>query len=186
MSLSFPPLLSSNKWRGSTGKSYPGSDNTWHKALAPRPLRHLPSESTVRDMQMSTGARFNLLQQSVKLPEDLIKRSSAQPDYSAGYLTVSGGAPSSMPLYDSVWAGASKPKFDNWKYCKKHGHAPHPNTLPAPGINDLKSWFAEYGHPKADVSPGVRSEFTATLSCIPRAQGETSKSVRMIRGSVLR
>ena len=49
MSLSFPPLLS--EWRGPTGsKQYPGSSNTWKKALKERPLHYLPSKSTVRDL----------------------------------------------------------------------------------------------------------------------------------------
>ena len=76
--LSFPPLLS--QWKGaSQGRTFPGSEFTWKKSLAPRPLHHMPNRSTVQDLQTATGGRFNLLQQSISLPDELVRRDIPTP-----------------------------------------------------------------------------------------------------------
>ena len=73
--LSFPPLLDSNQWKGaSQGRTFPGSQHTWKKALAPRPLNHPINKDTVMDLQAATGGRFNLLHETVKLPEEMVRR----------------------------------------------------------------------------------------------------------------
>ncbi len=184
MSLSFPPVLDRYRWVGSTGsKHYPGSSNTWKKALRARPLHYEPSRATVRDLQMCAGGRFDLLQDAVQLPAEAIPK-GRDPMYDTSAQYGSGGG--SRPLYDTVWKGATQPSFNVFDYTRKHGRAPAPKNLTAPqGINDLSAWFAEYGKPKVPPS-GVLSEFTPTLQSIPRGNGELSSSVRMYRGSVLR
>ena len=91
-----------------------------------------------------------------------------------------------MPLYDSVWPETAAPNFSVWDYCQKRGHAPPPNSLPAPVVRDMKHWFETYGRPKSDVPPGVRSEFTGTTKSVPYGKGAPSVQVKMYRGRVLK
>jgi hypothetical protein len=184
--LSFPPLLSDSQWKGAVGgRQFPGGGHTWKKALAPRPLSVTPDEATVRDLQISAGPSFNALQQTINLPDELIRATATQGP--APLQPVLRVRTPQMPLYDKVWPGTTPPNFSVWEYTKKHGHAMPPNSLPAPRVNDMKQWFSTYGHPQELPQPGVRTEFTSLNKSIPRSKdGEKSKAVRMFRGSVLR
>ena len=190
-SLSFPPLLDAQKWKGaSQGRSFPGSQVTWKKQLAPRPLARTPDEQTMHELLEACGPRFDLLQQATQLPKDAVRRDGSWPPPPAPTTTRTrsfpGGPTLGMPLYSSVWGDKPLPNFSVWDYCKRVGHAPPPNSLPAPQISDLKSWFATYGHPKPNAPPGVRSEFASTNKSVPHSQGQPSAQVRLYRGRVLR
>ena len=182
--LSFPPLLPGAQWKGaSQGRKFPGGDHTWKKSLAPRPLAHMPDKQTVQDIQTACGGKFDLLSRTVQLPADLVSREGT-PLPRPGHASTRPGQ--RMPLYDSVWPDTTAPTFSVWDYCKKVGHAPPPNSLPAPRVNDMKSWFATYGTPTPNAPPGVRSEFSSTNKCIPHGEGEASRQVRMYKGRVLK
>lgn len=189
-SLSFPPLL--GQWKGaSQGKAFPGSEFTWKQALKPRPLKHELSAQTVSDLQIACGPRYNLLQQTTNLDAHVKSgetMSSTMPSFSASasFPAFSGGQPRDMPLYSSVWPETSAPTFSVFDYCKKVGHAPPPNSLPAPRVTDMKQWFATYGHPKPNAPSGVRSEFAQSIKSVPRSAGMPSQQVRLYRGRVLR
>lgn len=136
-SLSFPPLLT--QWKGAAqGRSFPGSSHTWQKALAPRPLAHAPSEQTLQDLQLACGPRWNLLQEAAQLPSS--KSGAPLPPPVTTYRSGGGGRdlPAKMPLYETVWPDTQAPTFSVWDYCKKVGHAPPPNSMPAPRITDMK------------------------------------------------
>ena len=183
-SLSFPPLI--GQWKGAAqGRSFPGSSETWKKALAPRPLAHLPDKQTVQDLKNACGAKFNLLADTVALPEELVSRDSvSQMSFRP---TRAGGTPSrKMPLYDSVWPETTPPTFSVWDYCKRVGHAVPPNHMPAPRVNDMKQWFDTYGSPSGNAPPGVRSEFASTCKSVPFGEGTPSAQVKMFRGRVLK
>jgi hypothetical protein len=191
--LSFPPLLAQHQWKGaSQGRLFPGSQHTWKKALAPRPLHHMPDHGTVQDLQASTGARFNLLQQTVNLPQELITEGGQYAGTSTGGAAsrgrsgTGGGSRRKMPLYEEAWPSTTPPEFSVFDYCKRVGHAPPPNSIPAPRVNDMKAWFATYGHPTPNAAPGVRSEFAATTRCVLHGDGEPSRNVKMFRGRVLK
>ena len=171
-SLAFPPLLKG--FRAAGQKSYPGGTETWKKALAPRPLRVNPSQQTLQEMAVATGANWKLLQQAtgVQAPDRHIRTPYTR------------GKSPGNPLYQTVFPGGAPPIHSQWAYCKKYGRAP--KEVPAPRINDLATWFGEYGRPGGQTAPGFRSEFSASLKSIPYAHGETSTTVRMIRGRVLR
>ena len=66
------------------------------------------------------------------------------------------------------------------------GHAPPPNSLPAPRVTDMKSWFQTYGRPEPNAPPGVYSEFTSTAKSVPRGDGMATAQVKLYRGRVLR
>ena len=192
--VSFPPLLDSQQWKGASQcRTFPGSDFTWKQALRPRPLAHEPSEQTVRDLQVACGVHFNLLQRATNIDEELVKRintGSAPPPPPVTSASRSAplmpGAPAKgMPLYSEAWPNTSPPDFSVFEYCKKVGHAPPPNTMPAPQVNDMKSWFATYGHPSMMAS-GFLSEFSASTKSVPRSDGLPSQQVRLYRGRVLR
>ena len=197
--LSFPPLLDHSKWKGASAnrEPFPGSELTWKKALAPRPLARMPNEGTVRDLQAATAGRFDLLQQTIRLPEEVLQ-ASAIPS-TGGVSSSVRPAARSMPLYDHVWPGTTAPTFSVWEYTKKHGHAmggiggPRQggaaDAVPAPRVTDMKSWFNTYGHPSAQPPTGSRSEFTSLGKSVPYSdpkQPEASRVVRMYKGSVLR
>ncbi|KAL3917474.1 MAG: hypothetical protein SGPRY_006390, partial [Prymnesium sp.] len=190
-SLSFPPLLSGFHAAGK--KSYPGGELTWKKALAPRPLSSALSPRTKQELASAVGAHWNLLNRTLhpSLPEgEPSHASSPPPPFLPPSLPPSSGesengaARRSMPLFRSVFARGSFPAHSQWDYCKKYGRPP--KQVAAPRIEDLSSWFAEYGRPTELCGSGFRSEFAPTLKSVPRGQGETSASVRMIRGRVLR
>ena len=61
---------------------------------------------------------------------------------------------------------------------------PPPNSLPAPRVTDMKSWFATYGHPSMSAS-GSLSEFSQTTKSVPRGEGMPSQQVKLFRGRVL-
>ena len=173
--LSFPPLL--EQWKGTAqGRSFPGSEFTWKKALAPRPLAHAISEQTLHDLQVACGPRFNLLQQATQLNDRAPPRATADtarttmpPASSNSQMPPSfrrGGPARGMPLYQSVWPDTTVPEFSVWDCnkcaglnhrgwlcvpcsrpnarnhmladCKRVGHAPPPNSLPAPPVSDMK------------------------------------------------
>ena len=174
-------------------RSFPGSDYTWRRSLAPRPLHHMPDKGTVQEIQAATGSRFNLLQQTVDLPADLVTREGTPymgttrgNGAMGGRSSGSSGSRNKMPLYHEAWPDTTPPTFSVFDYCKKVGHAPPPNSIPAPRVNDMKQWFATYGHPTPNAPPGVRSEFAATTKCVPFGEGEPSRSVKMFRGRVLK
>ena len=184
--LSFPPLLES--WKGaSQGRQFPGSQETWKKALQPRPLRHTPSEQTVHDIQMACGPNFKLVQQATQIGDEFVRRDGAPPpSMQAPPARPPGMMRSKMPLYDTVWPDTTPPNFSVWDYCKKVGHAPPPNSLPAPRVTDMKSWFQTYGRPEPNAPPGVYSEFTSTAKSVPRGDGMATAQVKLYRGRVLR
>jgi len=91
-----------------------------------------------------------------------------------------------MPLYERCWPNTTAPEFSVWDYCKKVGHAPPPGSLPAPRVNDMKSWFATYGHPTPNQPPGVMTEFAGTTRPAIGGEGEATRTVKMYRGRVLR
>ena len=189
-SLSFPPLLDAQKWKGaSQGRSFPGSQVTWKKQLAPRPLARTPDEQTMHELLEACGPRFDLLQQATQLPKDAVRRDGSWPPPPAPTTTRTrsfpGGPTLGMPLYSSVWGDKPLPNFSVWDYCKRVGHAPPPNSLPAPRVPDMKSWFVTYGQPSISA-PGVRSEMCASTKSVPRSEGMPSQQVRLYRGRVLR
>jgi hypothetical protein len=144
-----------------------------HTHTPPLPFSQLPSEAVQRDNMMSLGSTRAL--------------GSSRGGMTSG--GSGGGFPrraAKMPLYNSVWPETTPPSFSVWDYCQKKGHAPPPNSLPAPRVTDMKSWFATYGHPTANAPPGVRSEFSATTRSVPFCEGEQSSQVKMHRGRVLR
>ena len=182
--LSFPPLMDHAKWKGANRERvFPGGGHTWKKALAPRPLRERVNAETARDLQASTGAAFNVLQGTIQLPAEVLQETAA----SAVASVTPSVAPRSkrMPLYDSVWPHTNPPTFSVWDYCQKTGHAMPPNSLPAPRVTDMKSWFATYGHP-TEQALLQKSEFTALNKSIPKGDGECSRTVKMYRGRITR
>lgn len=186
--LAFPPVLERSKWRNATSDtSFPGGSITWRKALAPRPLHHTPSPTTVNDLRMATGGRFQLLQETTDLKAAAAAASAAGETSQLQPPVYPGGRPVGPPTtFTAVWGKeASMPTFNVWDYCKKHGHAPP--SMPQPPINDMKSWFAEYGKPKIDCPPGFRTEFAARTNMV-RKPGATdlTKTVRMVPGRVLK
>lgn len=191
-SLSFPPLLS--QWKGAAqDNKFPGSDHTWKQALRPRPLKHELSQQTVSDLQVACGPRFHLLQQATNLDahvsgsSDAMSSSMPPPNFRGSATNPAFSAnPRGMPLYQTVWPETSPPQFSVFEYCKKVGHAPPPNSLPAPRVNDMKQWFATYGHPAPNAPTGTLSEFAQSIKSVPRSGGETSQQVRLYRGRVLR
>jgi len=79
-----------------------------------------------------------------------------------------------------------KPEFNPFSFTRKHRFAPRPKELPPPGLDSLSAWFAEYGHPKLESRPGIRSVFEPSAKSVPRSDGVVSSQARMIRGTVLR
>lgn len=152
--LSFPPLLPSSQWKGAKQAApFPGAAHTWKAALKPRPLHHTPSRETVSEIKLATESRFNTLQETLQLPNY-----SETPSGGGVHVRPTANAHNKKkngPLYDTVWPGTTAPDFSVWDYCKKVGHAPP--SVPAPRVNDMKSWFATYGHPQLPPA-GVRSE----------------------------
>ena len=134
---------------------------------------------------MATGGRFQLLQETTDLKAAAAAASAAGETSQLQPPVYPGGRPVGPPTtFTAVWGKeASMPTFNVWDYCKKHGHAPP--SMPAPQLDSLKAWFGEYGHPKADVQPGVRSEFVASTSTVIKGNGEGRQTVRMIKGRVL-
>lgn len=183
--LSFPPLLT--QWKGaSQGRTFPGSESTWKKALAPRPLNVTPDDATIQDLQASAGGNFNHLQQTIKLSPQSLQSAAASTSLPAARQPGGGRGPK-MQLYDSVWPGTSAPNFSVWAYTKKHGHAMPAAEVPVPRVNDMQQWFATYGAPQDLAPPGVRTEFTSLNKCVRHAtNGEKSQTVKMFRGRVLR
>lgn len=166
--LSFPPLLSRNQWKGTTsGAKFPGGDHTWKKSLRPRPLRTNPNAGTIEEIAVSTGKNFKLLSETTGLRQ----RTDTPSSEGRAVAPSTRGEPR---LFHAVFPDAEPPTFKMWDYCRKHGHAPDfckkPGTasIPAPRINDLSAWFSEYGRPRVDVPPGYHSEFTA-VSRVGRA-----------------
>ena len=153
----------------------------------------MPDHGTVQDIQAATGPRFNLLQQTVNLPQELIGEGTGTHPHTGGAASTMGrssgtgsGPRRKMQLYEEAWPGTTPPEFSVFDYCKRVGHAPPPNSVPAPRVNDMKAWFATYGHPTPNAAPGVRSEFAATTRCVLHGDGEPSRNVKMFRGRVLR
>ena len=181
--LSFPPLLDNSKWRNATSdQQFPGGSYTWRKSLQPRPLKHQPSPSTVTELRMATGERFQLLEDTAALP----KSSSAPPG--PDMVQVPGRKRNAGPtvLFNTIFPKeSSMPTFNVWDYCQKHGHAPP--RMPQPPISDMKAWFQEYGKPKVDCPPGFRTEFAARTNLV-RKPGATdiTRTSRMLPGRVLR
>lgn len=193
MPLTFPPLLA--EWKGAAqGRAFPGSAHTTKKALearAAKPLHHMPTKETVNDMLLATGpSHFQLLQKTVQLPDELVRRDTNTPGLHVSRSAQSRSGPrrsNNMPLYEQVWGtDTTPPDFSVFEYCQKKGHAPPPNSIPAPRVTDMKSWFATYGKPSGNAPPGVRTEFTAVSKSVPYGNGTPSSSVKMYRGRVLK
>jgi len=164
--ISFPPILERHRW---------GRDPTMTQKPGGKPL----SEQTVRDLQGALGGNFHVLQAELGIepgaggstsPRGRPEPAAQQPD---------------KQIYNAIWGKASLPQMNVFEYAKQKGHALPPNSMPAPQIDSLSSWFAEYGKPKL-TQPGVQSEFVSSMKSIPRGHGEVSADMRMIKGSLLR
>jgi hypothetical protein len=178
-SLSFPPLSRHDKWGAAHPKinlSVPQKDRSVQ-------LRAL-SEATVLDLRETCGHRFKLLAETIGSVESLAGPSAKS--------TRRADAPTDCPdgvrgVYGQVWGvTAVKPDFNPFEFARKRGFAPRPKELPAHDISSLSAWFAEYGRPKMESRPGVRTEFEPSAKSVPRGQGQPSAQARMIRGTVLR
>ena len=191
--LSHPPIMSRNQWKGAgLQRKFPGGNLTFLRSIAPRPLAVQMDEATVRDLQAATGGVFNTLQDTIKLPPDILRATSSfapvpVPSAAAAASQAGGGARGSKngQLYDSIWPDTNLPTFSNWEYCQKRGHAPPPNSLPAPRVTDIKQWFNTYGQPTRPAPPGYRTEFTSLGKSVRHCPGELSGTAKMFPGRVL-
>jgi hypothetical protein len=142
------------------------------------------SPATVLDLRESCGHHFKLLAETVGSLESLAGPSANSTGRRDAETDRSDGA---RGVYGKVWGVNSvKPDFNPFEFARKRGFAPRPKELPPPGINSLSAWFSEYGHPRMEARPGVRTEFEPSAKSVPRGRGQASAQARMIRGKVLR
>jgi len=186
--LSHPPLLHRNQWKGAgLERQFPGGNHTFMQSIAARPLAHAPDENTVRELQAATGGAFNTLQQTIQLPAEMLRATSmTSPPVIPAAPPGGRSGGSKMPIYDSIWPNTTAPTFSNWDYCQKRGHAPPPNSLPAPRVTDMKSWFATYGQPQKQPPPGFRTEFSSLGKSVRHSDSELSAASKMFPGRVLK
>ncbi len=163
-SMSFPPLLSSDKWGATStaGRRRPRA--------TPKPLAL--HGGTLQDLKLATGDRYELLQ------------SAARVDARSAASDVAGSEAARPDHFRQIFPAAIRPQGSIFAHCKRTGHATMTNPVAGPAIRDLSGWFAEYGRPSG---PGnLRTEFARNVSLVPRGDGETTNTVRMLKGRVLR
>eukprot|EP00967_Tisochrysis_lutea_P113856 scaffold181012_cov40-Tisochrysis_lutea.AAC.1 len=180
MPASFPPLMDHDKW----GATHPKSTLNMHRksmSTRGRPL----DEGTLVELRATCGPHFKLLCETVVPMVSEAQQGTS--GTSADHLQSTINRQDGKHIYGQVWGSkAVKPDFNPFDFTRRNGFAPRPKELPPPGISSLSAWFSEYGHPKMESRPGVRTEFEPSPKSVPRSQGEQSAQARMIRGTVLR
>ena len=137
--LSFPPLLDDKQWRGaSQGRVFPGQEEK----------QRLRARKALDDAE-AKKEKFGISPELLDLPLPPPPSINRAP----------GTMPSKMPLYDTVWPGTTAPTFSVFDYCKKVGHAPPPNYMPAPRVLDMKVrfWHAHPARRRARIAPRRRT-----------------------------
>ena len=162
--MSFPPLLDSRKW----GATAPVGRRRPRAVPKPLTLRG----GTLQDLKLATGDRYELLQSVARVDagsaaSDVARSEAARPDH-----------------FRQMFPSAIRPQGSIFEHCKRTGHATMTNPVAGPPIRDLSGWFAEYGRPSGPDS--LRTEFARNVSLVPRGDGETTNTVRMLKGRVLR
>ena len=180
MPTTFPPTLERKQWKGSFAVERTARNPVNH-TRRPREL----SAETAAEVRAAAGPHSSLLFEAANLRAPPKASSSTTPaPAAAAAAAADSNTPPPVNIYQSTFPGTAPPEFSVFAFCKKYGRAPRAADVPAPAIDSIAGWMAEYGKPqKPDYPDGT---FTAFAESTAFRNGETQNARQMFRGSVLR
>ena len=178
MPTTFPPTLERKQWKGSFAVERTARNPVNH-TRRPREL----SAETAAEVRAAAGPHSSLLFEAANLRAPPKSKASSSPPIAAASAAPADGAPP-VNIYQHTFPGTVPPEFSVFAFCKKYGRAPRAADVPAPRIDSVAAWMAEYGKPtKPDYPPATFTEFAETTAF---RNGEPQNTRQMFRGSVLR
>ena len=174
MPTTFPPTLERKQWKGSFAVERTARNPVNH-TRRPREL----SAETAAEVRAAAGPHSSLLFEAANLRAPPKSKASSPPIAAA----PADGAPP-VNIYQHTFPGTVPPGSRSSPSARSTARAPRAADVPAPRIDSVAAWMAEYGKPtKPDYPPATFTEFAETTAF---RNGEPQNTRQMFRGSVLR
>ena len=165
---------------GSSGRA-PSPSSGRAQPRQPHAAAARASAETAAEVRAAAGPHSSLLFEAANLRAPPKSKASSSPPIAAAAAPPPRAA---VNIYQHTFPGTVPPEFSVFAFCKKYGRAPRAADVPAPRIDSVAAWMAEYGKPtKPDYPPATFTEFAETTAF---RNGEPQNTRQMFRGSVLR